>query len=414
MQQQQEEAKSLKCNDCNLLLRSVKEAQDHADATGHSNFAETTVAIKTLVCTDCGKPCRTAAEQHLHTRHTGHTSFVEKSHSATLNTEAEMAEARAQDDNNDNKDNESTALFPAEVNPDLLAQLIEMGFSENRATRAIYHSGGEAADAAVAWLAEHEDEPDLDEPLLVAKHAVKRKISVEEAKELMRKAKEKREADERESERLRELERIKMGKELAAIARKEEEARLRRQAEERQREKEEEERAREAIRKKLEQDRRERRARLGLPEELNEEEKEEERRREREKAEREARRRLPVKPVVKAERMRQILVEMKKTYEASDPNGLKTAWSTLLKIISNIGMHPQEAKYRRVRLSNAAIQQRVVKYTGSVEFLQLCGFVECKRDDEDVLEMEEADRLVLETAAENLNSALTNPFFGAL
>lgn len=45
------------------------------------------------------------------------------------------------------------------------------------------------------------------------------------------------------------------------------------------------------------QDRRERRLRLGLPEELTEEEKEEERRKEREKAEVEARRKLPVKPV---------------------------------------------------------------------------------------------------------------------
>ena len=44
---------------------------------------------------------------------------------------------------------------------------------------------------------------------------------------------------------------IRMGKEMAAIARKEEEARLRRIVEERQREKEEEERAREAIKRKL-------------------------------------------------------------------------------------------------------------------------------------------------------------------
>ena len=44
---------------------------------------------------------------------------------------------------------------------------------------------------------------------------------------------------------------IRMGKEMAAMARQEEETRLRRIVEERQREKEEEERAREAIKKKL-------------------------------------------------------------------------------------------------------------------------------------------------------------------
>lgn len=44
---------------------------------------------------------------------------------------------------------------------------------------------------------------------------------------------------------------VRMGKEMAAMARKEEETRLKRVAEERQREKEEEERAREKIKKKL-------------------------------------------------------------------------------------------------------------------------------------------------------------------
>jgi len=44
---------------------------------------------------------------------------------------------------------------------------------------------------------------------------------------------------------------VRMGKEMAAMARKEEETRLKRVAEERQREKVEEDRAREKIKKKL-------------------------------------------------------------------------------------------------------------------------------------------------------------------
>ena len=69
------------------------------------------------------------------------------------------------------------------------------------------------------------------------------------------------------------------GKELALAARQEEDLRLKRLVEARELEKAEEARAREKIRAKLEEDRRQRRRKLGLPEELPEEEKEEERRR---------------------------------------------------------------------------------------------------------------------------------------
>ncbi len=37
-------ALSLRCVDCGAQLRSVKEAQDHGEATGHSNFEESVEA----------------------------------------------------------------------------------------------------------------------------------------------------------------------------------------------------------------------------------------------------------------------------------------------------------------------------------------------------------------------------------
>lgn len=44
-------ALSLKCGQCGLQLRSVKEAQDHGEASGHSQFEESTEAVLTLVST---------------------------------------------------------------------------------------------------------------------------------------------------------------------------------------------------------------------------------------------------------------------------------------------------------------------------------------------------------------------------
>lgn len=59
--------------------------------------------------------------------------------------------------------------------------------------------------------------------------------------------------------------------------------------------------------------RRERRRAQGLPEELTPEEQEEERRKLEEEAARQARTHLPVKPITRINRMREILVTMKKT-----------------------------------------------------------------------------------------------------
>ncbi|KAI4998234.1 hypothetical protein ZWY2020_053576 [Hordeum vulgare] len=37
-------------------------AATHAEATSHTNFAESTEAVLNLVCADCGKPCRPSVD----------------------------------------------------------------------------------------------------------------------------------------------------------------------------------------------------------------------------------------------------------------------------------------------------------------------------------------------------------------
>ena len=99
------------------------------------------------------------------------------------------------------------------MSPHLLAQLEEMGFGRARATRALHFSGGEALDAALTWLADHAEDADLDEEVLVPRAAAKVKLSPDEARaqaaELIRRARERRERDQRESERLREQVRVR-------------------------------------------------------------------------------------------------------------------------------------------------------------------------------------------------------------
>jgi len=354
----------------------------------------------------------------MHGRATGHSKFVETS-SEGVNTEAEMNQLRQERDlGNGEEESPVEDMVRPEVDSTALEQLAAMGFSENKSIRALHFSGNTGLQAAIEWISEHESDKDLEEPLLVPPVKQKPKLTPEEARAqaeaLILKAKKKREAEERETERLREQERIRGGKELAALARKEEEQKLKRIADERQREKEEEARAREKIKKKLEQDRMERRAALGLPPELTEEEKEEERRRQKEKAEREAKRRLPVKPHEKIESMRNLLVALKKA-NASDDAAVSKAYQTLLKLVSNVYAHPDNPKYRKINLANQAVMDRVGRFQEALDFLYLCGFAECGSESKTLELLDDAlDKTLLLSAIENLDSAISNPFFGVL
>ena len=70
------------------------------------------------------------------------------------------------------------------VNKELLEQLVEMGFSDIRAERALWTTGSKSLEEAVTWLAEHSEDKDIDEPLLVPAGA-KPKLSKEEQKQLL-------------------------------------------------------------------------------------------------------------------------------------------------------------------------------------------------------------------------------------
>lgn len=441
-------AKSLLCKDCGLLLRNVAEAQNHNEVTGHANFEETTVAIKVQKCTACGKPCRTDAERDMHKRFTGHSEFVEQEAGAELDTEKEMKDARQAIQTDDDlirqavgkpakaKPAEAAAgastsggdveMVAAEVDPKLLAEMEEMGFPRNRAVRAIWHSKATTSiEAAVNWVVEHEADMDIDEPLMVSKadaeEAAKEPLDPVEARrkaeELMRKAKEKREKEEREMERLRELERIRAGKEMQKAKEKEEEVALKRVIEQRKREKEQDARAREALRLKLEEDRKERRRKLGLPEELTEEEKAKEAEKKKKQEDEEVSKKAFnfVKPISTLSKVRDQLVALKKSSTAAGGAGeeaFKTACGTMLKYLANIGGNPAEEKFRTIKTSNAAFQQRVAAVPGAVAVLEACGF----ESNGEALQMptDKVNVELLSGVCNVLNDAVTNPFFGAL
>ncbi|CAL5333786.1 unnamed protein product [Camellia sinensis] len=332
-----------------------------------------------------------------------------------------------------------------EVKKRLLDELENMGFPLAQATRGLHYSdlinlndeerwfsllnfnlmkmaldlflyeripqGNSSIDAAVNWLFDHENDPDIDQMPLVPvpinieaydpsyiteqvklkaqelrdracgkKEEEETKVEREREKDQAHRKKEKeekkveremekyqarrkKEEEEKKVEREREKERIKAGKELLEAKRIQEENERKRSIALRKAEKEKENRERDKIRQKLQQDKAERRRRLGLPLDdppsvnnastLMQKEKNS----------------LPVKsaslpvksnslPVVtvtKEEIMRDCLRSLKRNH-MDNVTKVRRAFQTLLIYVKNVVKNPNEEKFRKIRFNNPAFQ----------------------------------------------------------
>ncbi|XP_031480592.1 uncharacterized protein LOC116250796 isoform X2 [Nymphaea colorata] len=322
---------SLRCGDCGAHLRSVEEAQEHAELTSHSNFEESTEAVLNLVCSACGKPCRSKTESDLHTKRTGHTEFVDRTLEAVKTIDLDAPKAPEAADSagvSDPGNTESQEMVVPDVDKKLLEELEFMGFSTARATRALHFSGNGGIEAAINWVVDHENDEDIDQMPLVpvstakaepAKPALTPEEVKAKAKELRERARKKKEEEEKRMEREREKERIRAGKEILEAKRIEEENERKRMLALRKAEKEEEKRAREKIRQRIEEDKAERRRRLGLPPEEPASKAPEEpaSKAPEEPASKapEKKASLPVRPASKAEQMRDCLRSLKQNHK---------------------------------------------------------------------------------------------------
>ncbi|XP_020575013.1 UBX domain-containing protein 6 [Phalaenopsis equestris] len=414
---------SLRCGDCGTLLRSVEEAQEHADLTSHANFSESTEAVLNLICNTCGKPCRSKTESDLHTKRTGHADFTDKTLEAAKPIDLEASKPPAVNSEGNatvaaavaSESGQSDEMIIPEVDKRLLEELELMGFATARATRALHYSGNSSIEAAINWVADHEDDPDVDQMPLVSINSSaetsKKTLTAEEikikAEELRERARKKKDEEEKRMEREREKDRIRVGKELLAAKRIEEDNERKRIIELRKAEKEEEKRAREKIRQRLEEDKAERRRKLGLPPEDPVATKPATTSPVEEKSA------LPIKPVIKLEQMRDCLRSLKQNHKEDDAK-VKRAFQTLLTYVGNVARNPNEEKFRKIRLNNATFQDRVGSLHGGVEFLQICGFEKQEGGEFLFLPRDKVDIAVMNSAGSELNSAITNPFFGIL
>ncbi|XP_057472415.1 uncharacterized protein LOC130760993 isoform X1 [Actinidia eriantha] len=316
-----------------------------------------------------------------------------------------------------------------EVNKKLLDELEEMGFPLAQATRALHYSGNCSVDAAVNWVFNHQNDPDIDQMPLCSQVPVNIDIDTSDpsniteevrlkAQELRDRMRRKNEREEKKLEKEKALERegekgrIRAGKEVLEAKRIQEENERKRFMALRKAEKEQEKRERDKIRQKLQQDKVERRRGLGLPlddpppvknaSSLPQVDKNS----------------LPVKYVTlpvgatKTGLLRDCLRSLKVNHK--DEAKVRRAFQTLLIYIRNVAKNPDEEKFRKIRLSNPAFQDRVGNMKEGTEFLELCGFERDEGDKFLFLPGNKVDAEVLKSAGTVLNSAITNPFFGLL
>ncbi|GAB4830236.1 hypothetical protein Ancab_040677 [Ancistrocladus abbreviatus] len=299
-----------------------------------------------------------------------------------------------------------------EVNRKLLQELEGMGFPLARATRALHYSGNSSLEDAINWIFDHENDPDIDQMPLVPVEInledpkpfdITEEVRIK-AEELRNGAPKSREHKEKDLEREREKERIRAGKELFEARRIAEENERKRMIALRKAEKEEERRAREKIRQKLEADKAERRSRLGLPPGGPA------------PMPPKPRMRMASEPVVYA-KASELLAECLRTLRRNhkdDDAKVKRAFQTLQIYVRNVMKNPDEEKFRKIRLTNPAFQDRVGNLKGGIRFLELCGFDRVSGGQFLYLPRNKVDMAVLAAAMSALNSAMTNPFFGLL
>ncbi|OEH79365.1 uba ts-n domain-containing protein [Cyclospora cayetanensis] len=303
---------------------------------------------------------------------------------------------------------EASPSLSSIVDPNLLSQLHEMGFSEARAGRALLATkdGSATLEAALAWLEEHEDDSGIDEPLTVEelaarKSAEKTPLTEEEAQrrayELQKKLREER--VKREKQEAIEKERLRMQQSKALL---EQQARLEEETRKRailqlQKEKEEAKKERERQRELLRQDYRDRFG-CEMPEDTS-------------PADAEDR----IAKMSAKEKVAFYSNALLKNYRKEDPQKLLVCLTTLRVYAINAKDNPTEPKYHRIRQGlcspqpcascfsgeesnkkeNAAFKSRVLPCEGVLQLLDACGF----KDQGDALVIEgQPDGFVLAQA----------------
>jgi len=133
-------------------------------------------------------------------------------------------------------DEEIMKLVESQIDAKTLNELLEMEFPKLRAIKAILNTGNKGQEAAIEWLIEHQEDPDIDVPLeykIETEEEKKKRLeeAKEKAKKLQAEARRKVAELEKKAEIEREKKRRESGKQLTQVKEQYEQAQRQRERE---------------------------------------------------------------------------------------------------------------------------------------------------------------------------------------
>ena len=212
-----------------VLAKAVLNASGSGGDDDDDDLAKA-IALSAASAQDSSSSASAAPKDHS-SASASHSAEDEKAQYA-----ADQAEAQAEIDALSQGWDEE--MVPLPVDEDMLAQLKDMGIADARSRKAIHH--GNTVEGALAWLEEHENDPEIDQPYMVRKADTipKRELTAEEKAEklakmtaLIKQRRVERERAEKAEEIKREKERRERGQKMDETDEKRKEMMKKREAE---------------------------------------------------------------------------------------------------------------------------------------------------------------------------------------
>ena len=168
----------LRCDQTGKLFFSHREAEVHGEETGFQAFSQVSLEEKVWVCEETGKLCFNEQQMDLHKRRVPEAKTFNEKTIADVKAEQD-AKASAGDGEMETEEDivrreaglkggkKGAAAEPAGppvITKESVDQLLDMGFSQLRAEKALVSTSNGNIEAAINWLTAHLEDADIDEP----------------------------------------------------------------------------------------------------------------------------------------------------------------------------------------------------------------------------------------------------------
>ena len=168
----------LRCDQTGKLFFSHREAEVHGEETGFQAFSQVSLEEKVWVCEETGKLCFNEQQMDLHKRRVPEAKTFNEKTIADVKAEQD-AKASAGDGEMETEEDivrreaglkggkKGAAAEPAGppvITKESVDQLLDMGFSQLRAEKALVSTSNGNIEAAINWLTAHLEDADIDAP----------------------------------------------------------------------------------------------------------------------------------------------------------------------------------------------------------------------------------------------------------